>query len=132
MMALEFNFPTKQETKDRLAKGYRKRREQLLAELFSTIVLATPVRYGEARGGWQVSVGGPASHSDGGLDPDGMATIVEGLASLRGASPFAQIWISNPVKHVQYLENGWSTQAPYGMVKVALAAWKAHHAGEVS
>jgi hypothetical protein len=127
----QINWPTRQETALRLTNRYRQRRTQMMLELFSMIVLATPVAYGEARGGWRISVGGPVSQPDGSIDPDGHATIAEGLAALEGAPPFADIWISNPVEHVPYLENGWSQQAPHGMVMVSLAAWKSYYAGEV-
>lgn len=131
MIEFQVNFPPKSETVRRMSKAYAAKRERMVLELFSMIVLATPVAYGEARGGWRISVGGPVSEPDGAIDPDGTATIMEALAAIRGAPPFSDLWISNPVEHVPFLENGWSKQAPYGMVKVALPAWKSMYAGEV-
>jgi len=124
MISIDYNGLTKEKAKQKLAAGYRERRRYLVGALLSLIVLRTPVDRGEARGGWRVSVGGPVTESDGRLDPSGAATIAEGVGALKGVSPFATIFISNPVKHIVFLENGWSTQAPVGMVKVSLAAFK--------
>lgn len=65
-------------------------------DLFTSIILLTPVDTGRARGGWQIE----SSETAGG-----------GI----------HIEIFNSVPYIIYLEFGWSTQAPRGMVRISLA-----------
>ena len=128
MIDINFNMETASEVKDRLARGYRARRNFLVSELLGMIVFATPVRTGKARGGWQVTIGAPASSDVDNLDQVGFDTVETGLSRLKGASPFSDVYISNLTPYIDDLENGSSTQAPEGMVKVSLSAFKSMNA----
>lgn len=131
MISVKFNIPGEKEMKERLARGYRARRNFLIAQLFSSIVYMTPVKTGKARGGWQISIGSrPASDVDR-LDPEGGDTIIAELSNLKGASPFANVFISNLTDYIEQLEGGSSTQAPFGIVTVALPAFRAQY-GDVT
>lgn len=84
-------------------------------ELFSGIIRSTPVDTGRARGNWQTSVGQPQG---GTLERTGMdaalaevqATVPEGAGQL--------VYLSNNLPYIERLENGWSQQAPIGMVRI--------------
>ena len=98
-------------------------------ELFNGVVMATPVGNpdlwgspappgyvgGRARGNWQVSVGAPVSQETSRIDSQGSAveseiasTVVSGEVN----------YLSNNLPYIGRLEyEGWSTQAPAGMVR---------------
>lgn len=84
-------------------------------ELFSGIIKSTPVDTGRARGNWQTSVVQPQG---GTLERTGMeaalaevqATVPEGAGQL--------VYLSNNLPYIERLENGWSQQAPIGMVRI--------------
>ena len=126
MAEIEVNFNVDNETtvRDRLTKGFRARRNFLVAELLSMIVRGTPVKDGYARGGWYVTLGAPSGSAQRPPDKDGGNTILAGIMALRGASPFKDVFISNNVPYIEDLENGSSGQAPEGMVRVSLSAFK--------
>lgn len=134
MAEIDINFTaeTRQQAEDRLSRGYRARRNFLVAELLGMIVYSTPVKDGYARGGWYVDAGAPSGSAQRPPDKDGSATVLAGISSLRGVSPFKDIYIRNDVDYIDQLEDGYSGQAPEGMVKVSLAAFKSRYFGEVS
>lgn len=90
----------------------------------SVAVLATPVRFGRARGNWIASLNSPARVTGKrSPDPSGARAISEGTRKIetwrtRDGSIF---WI-NGVPYILRLENGSSSQAPSGMVALALQA----------
>jgi hypothetical protein len=130
-IAIRHNLPTGVEAKRAIVAGYKKLRDLRIAKLLAMLVLYTPVDKGEARGGWRVTAGGPAREPEGTLDPDGSATIARGIASLEGIHHFANVYVSNPVPHMVFLEEGSSDQAPVGVIRVVLPAFKGMH-GDVS
>lgn len=69
---------------------------------------------GRARGSWQYSVNSPATGDPVSIDPTGSATVAAITAGIR---PIPAIhYITSNLPYIQALENGWSTQAPSGMV----------------
>lgn len=84
-------------------------------ELFSGIIKSTPVDTGRARGNWQTSVGQPQG---GTLERTGMeAALTEVQATVpEGAGQV--VYLSNNLPYIERLENGWSQQAPIGMVRI--------------
>jgi len=128
---INFNVETREKAETRLTKGYRARRNFLISQLFGMIVYATPVRDGYARGGWHVSVGGRGSTAPRPPDRDGSTTILAGLSALRGQSVFKDVWLNNSVDYIEELERGSSKQAPSGMVRVSLSAFKAQYGDAV-
>jgi hypothetical protein len=72
---------------------------------------------GRARGNWTVTLGRPSSDYDDAIrDGTGGATIAKGQATIDDAPPYGWIWILNNVPYIERLENGWSQQAPTGML----------------
>lgn len=133
MAEIDINFNVESETtvRDRLSAGYRARRNFLVAELLSMIVRGTPVKDGYARGGWYVSVGPSSGSAQRPPDKDGGNTILAGVMSLRGAGAFQDVFINNDVPYIRELEEGTSTQAPDGIVRVMLPAFKSMY-GDVT
>lgn len=83
---------------------------------------------GRSRGNWQISVGKPGNSSvvdfDQSVsheDPVGAAQEAEAFSNAAKAKFGQTIWIYNNVRYIKRLEDGWSTQAPIGMVAVSIA-----------
>ncbi len=85
-------------------------------------VLGTPVDTGEARGGWQTSIGRPILAESGVLDKSGSFTIAAGLAIIECARTiiYQTMWITINVKHIFPLNNGHSKQAPVMFIERAI------------
>jgi len=118
-------------------------------QLSTQIVMKTPVdapygwhepeSVGEARGGWTVSFDGAESSPTGRLDPSGVETLAKIKSKLRSyrIRTHSSIHLNNSVPYIQTLEyggynfrkrikstpEGFSTQAPAGMVRIALSQW---------
>lgn len=69
---------------------------------------------GRARGSWQYSINVPSVGDTGIIDAAGATTIAVIAAKI---NPIPAIhYISSNLPYIQALENGWSSQAPAGMV----------------
>jgi len=75
---------------------------------------------GQARRNWQVTFDVPARSVRDGVDPQGQLAIGEGYATIGRIARPSLMWISNPLPYMDALENGWSKQAPTGMVAQAV------------
>lgn len=83
---------------------------------------------GRSRANWQISVGRVGSNRS--KDPetgvkhkDKISPLqeAEGFSQMAAAKPGQTIWIYNNVRYIKRLDNGWSKQAPLGMVAISLA-----------
>lgn len=95
--------------------------QKLAMEGLSRMVLRSPVDTGRFRGNWTVSIGGPdrsASHPE---DKNGGATITRGTAPIAALTEPKVVWMLNSLPYANRLENGWSKQAPAGVVAVTVA-----------
>lgn len=125
--------------------------KQIAAELFSAVVLATPVgnatRWkgnvaraakgkpplppgyvgGQARRNWRLSIGSVSPGVQPGTDPSGQATLASAYGVLGTLREPRNLFISNPLPYMEPLENGWSKQAPDGMLRQAARAIAAKH-----
>ncbi len=104
------------ETEEKLTLAVQK----ISLELFSRVILRTPVDKGRARGNWQVAIG---SVPDGTLDiddPSGQATISKVTAEAAGLKAGDTIVLVNNLPYIQRLEDGYSSQAPAGMVMLSV------------
>jgi hypothetical protein len=90
-------------------------------DMFGRVVLRTAVDTGLARGSWSFSEGGPRRGYRG-LDPGGGGTVGRIAAGVNGArmGDGTEWWLTNTVPYIERLENGWSRQAPAGMVKITV------------
>jgi hypothetical protein len=93
-----------------------------------TIVLAaqglvqrTPVDTGRARANWILGVGNIDLTTSNRTDKGGGSTVSRVAAEVASARSRV-FYITNALPYIQRLEDGWSRQAPAGMVSVTLAA----------
>jgi hypothetical protein len=84
------------------------------------VVNKTPVDTGRARGNWQTTLGDPATGTLDTTDQGGNQTIARGSSTVTTAEPFSVIWLSNNLPYIERLENGYSQQAPNGMVSTTV------------
>lgn len=106
-------------TLDRLDKV---RRASVL-ELFKLVIFATPVDTGRLRGNWQTTINSPAGAAINRNDPGGAAAMAEAVANL--GSIVDVVWFTNNLPYAERIEyDGWSRQAPEGMVRKHIASWK--------
>lgn len=96
---------------------------EICLNLLTDIVYNTPVDTGRARANWFTSIGSASTDSvpyTGGKDAAGGASINRSMADVAKAT--GQVfYISNNLPYIYRLEfEGWSKQAPRGMVRIAI------------
>lgn len=91
--------------------------------LFDSVALATPVKEGRLRGNWQCSLVNP---KDGELDLRSLAEVNAEIRERVGASKLEDtLWLTNNLPYAERIEyDGWSGQAPAGMVRINAANWE--------
>lgn len=90
--------------------------QKISLELFSRVILRTPVDTGRARGNWQVSIGSVPNGTLDINDKDGSATVSKATAASVGLRAGDVIYLVNNLPYINRLEDGYSGQAPAGMV----------------
>ena len=125
-MALHFNFTS-------LARALQNRAREIDQGVESTVrraalttvsvaAIATPVDTGLARGNWRTRIGSPEEEVIN--TPRSVAQVVgEATAEVRQwtlTSP--DIFVTNNVEYIGFLDEGSSLQAPNGMTEQAIAA----------
>ena len=90
--------------------------------IISTVIPATPVDTGRARGNWQVSVGEPVTQPRERLDKTGGGAISEGISRASSYRRGQTIFITNNVPYIGMLNAGSSSQAPANFVEMAVRA----------
>lgn len=94
--------------------------QKIALELFSRVILRSPVDAGRFRGNWQVAIG---EIPDGTLDLDdktGQATISKAQAVALNVTAGQVIYLVNNLPYGPRLEEGHSQQAPHGMVALSV------------
>lgn len=104
------------------------RRTALVAQ--RELVLETPVDTGRARSNWFVEIGepyydelepyAPGENLGTGEAANARAALAQGQAAVKHRRPGQDIYISNNVRYLQYLNNGSSAQAPEGFIQDAV------------
>jgi hypothetical protein len=61
--------------------------------------------------------------------PPGAASMTQALTALASLAPYSIAYIQNNLPYAQRLEDGWSKQAPAGMVALSLAELQAEIVG---
>lgn len=117
---------------DDLAKFEAKTSEKLdlavrkiALELFSRVILKTPVDTGRARANWQVAIGALPNGTLQLEDKTGQATISAATARTAGVEAGDVIYLSNNLPYAERLEDGYSLQAPAGMVSLSVQEFQA-------
>lgn len=94
-------------------------------DVHRSVVLATPVDTGHARGNWQVAINLAPDAELNVKDPTGAATIAKGATVLATLKAGDVAWIANNVAYILPLEYGHSKQAPAGMARITVARFRA-------
>lgn len=96
--------------------------KKLAFDLFGDITLRTPVDTGHARRNWQTTVGEPAGTIIGTAGDSETPAPAPPPPSLSGYNiGQGSVFIINNLPYIEALENGHSSQAPSGMVGLAVA-----------
>jgi len=115
-------------------------------DLFTAVIKKTPVDDGSHRGNWMASVGEiDTNYSDTIRDPSGESSVKRAYSVVGGAGQDQDIYLSNSGPAINVLEyggyptrggngpsngpktvNGFSRQAPAGMVRVNIANFEKH------
>lgn len=92
---------------------------QKLGRLYRLIVSRSPVYTGTLRAGWNVSYGAP-NYSFVSNRGNPQAPLPAPAFNLPYDADRAwKMYIANGVPYTQRIENGWSSQAPVGMVRIS-------------
>jgi hypothetical protein len=111
---------------------------QASLSVLSSVVKRSPVDTGRFRGNWQTTVANPATgtleRDDKGVkgSPPGPEVYSSALNALAGTKAGETVWIVNNLPYAQRLENGYSQQAPAGMVRVTVTEFQRYVAQAAS
>jgi len=78
---------------------------------------------GRFRGNWQMSIGAPAVGVLDVTDKDGSATIAAHAGVLAAARAGELQYLVNNLPYAKPIEEGWSRQAPIGLVAITVVEW---------
>lgn len=98
---------------------------KVAVDILSRVVQRSPVDTGRFRGNWQLSTGQPSSRVTTIDDKAGSSTIANGERVLASFEVGPDIFIVNNLPYGPRLEyEGWSKQAPAGMVRITVAEYE--------
>lgn len=110
--------------KNRAIEDLDRVRRASIIEFFSLVIDATPVDQGFLRGAWQLQLNSPATGRVERRDPSGAAAKAQLLSDLGTMKDV--VWFTNTMPYASRIEyDGWSAQAPVGMVRSNLPRWPA-------
>jgi hypothetical protein len=95
-------------------------RKAVIIELFSSVIMDTPVLTGRLRGNWIISSGVPNTKTVSVTDPSGSVTVRNVESFARGLTVQQnQVFLANNLPYAYRIEyDGWShTKQPEGMVR---------------
>jgi hypothetical protein len=99
-------------------------------EMFSDIMVASPVDTGAFRGNWMLATGSPNITTNSGvalkMDAAAVASVTSALSGIGKDAVGKTIYFTNSMPYAYRLEHGWSKQAPAGMVAVTVAAYQSN------
>lgn len=79
---------------------------------------------GRFRGNWQLSIDGPATGTLPDIDPKGTASKARMMAAIPAEPAGKRYFIVNNLPYAKRLEEGWSKQAPTGMVALTVVKYQ--------
>lgn len=89
---------------------------KVMLDLFSRVIMKSPVDTGRFRANWNVGYGSPDKTTTQSTN-SALGKVTQEISTARlGGS----IYLSNSLPYSIRLENGWSGQAPAGMVRLSL------------
>lgn len=94
---------------------------KIVFELFKAVVLRSPVDTGRFRANWNVGVGAPDYTTTDVKNPS--ATPFDAALNVKLGG---LVCLSNGLPYARRLENGYSQQAPQGMIRLTVAELSQH------
>jgi hypothetical protein len=88
---------------------------KIALDVFTEVILMSPVDTGRFRGNWQVAIGSI---------PTGTLEIDDKAGTVLGLEPGQTIYLVNNLPYAIPLEMGSSDQAPGGMIRLTVQRWK--------
>lgn len=79
---------------------------------------------GRFRGAWMFSIGSPSAEQGTVIDPSGKLTLDAHKALIAAAKAGDILYFQNNMPYAKRLEQGWSQQAPFGMVALTVVEWQ--------
>lgn len=93
-------------------------------DLFGDIINSTPVDTGRARGSWGINLNRPKPGPKDRKDKEGTKPQQELMIAISEYRPGDKIIITSNLPYIGRLEDGYSNQAPRGMVKKNVSRYK--------
>lgn len=120
---------------DALRDGVNRAGAKMILEVDRRIRDRTPVKTGRAKGNWRLGLNGPDTTVDmNDFDPTGTIGKAKSRDTMKSFKAGDEVHITNGLPYIRRLENGWSDQAPEGMLAVTAAeipALQVGMAGEI-
>jgi hypothetical protein len=96
--------------------------QKIAFDMFTRIVMMSPVDTGRFRANWYPQIGSISVTSNwGAMDPTGTVSLARVKSASEQFGPGKAIYMSNNLPYANRLEYGWSRQAPAGMVRLNVA-----------
>ena len=130
-MAIHNNFSSLARSLNKLSNNVVKNSEVAIKKAalaaYSTLIVVTPIDTGRARAGWIISFGAPRKSDakprrKGGKIPIGSFQNRALNTISKWTLGSGDLYISNSVEYIEYLEDGHSSQRPEGMTAHAVEA----------
>lgn len=93
-------------------------------DAFSEVIDMSPVDRGRFRGNWQVAIGSVPSGTIEAVDPQGTVVKAKVAGVTAGLKAGDVIYMVNNLPYARRLEDGYSQQAPAGMVRLTVQRWQ--------
>lgn len=93
---------------------------KIVLDAFSEVIAMSPVDSGRFRGNWQTAIGVQPTGTVELLDPQGTIVTARVAVVAGQVNPGDMIYMVNNLPYAQRLEDGYSGQAPAGMVKLTV------------
>jgi len=93
---------------------------KITLDVFSNVILLSPVDTGRFRGNWQPAVGRAQGGIIEAVDPSGAVVTAKVQSATQNVKAGDVIYMVNNLPYADRLENGWSNQAPNGMVALTV------------
>lgn len=105
----------------RITLAHRK----IALEAFTRVVMRSPVDTGRFRGNWQVAIDNiPQGFNIDVMDPTGSEVLSEVQEVVNTLFAGSIIYLVNNLPYAKPLEDGWSQQAPMGMVAITVVEFQ--------
>lgn len=95
--------------------------KKITGDMLTTVIVATPIDTSAARQNWRVGVGSINTLVDENqTDGSGQGAINRGIATIQSGGGIGKVvFLSNGLKYLPRLNDGWSMQAPKNFVQIS-------------